>query len=87
MPWYEYACETCGAATAQRRPADERDDAPACPACGGPTRRRFNTFVVNWNGPPPSKGGVNPVTKRWVEDAPLRIEQQVARYGTPPKGV
>jgi putative FmdB family regulatory protein len=35
MPMYEYSCPACGAGFERRRPAAERNDAHACPSCGG----------------------------------------------------
>lgn len=39
MPLYEYACLSCERHTDAYRSVAERNDAPACPCCGGRTRK------------------------------------------------
>ena len=46
MPIYEYACTSCGAAVERLRRYSEREQALACPSCGGATRPIMSVSAV-----------------------------------------
>jgi putative FmdB family regulatory protein len=46
MPMYEYRCTLCGTRFERLRPSTQRDVAPSCPDCGGPSRRLLSVFAA-----------------------------------------
>jgi putative FmdB family regulatory protein len=45
VPVYEYICNDCQHVYDALRPASSRDDASACPSCGGSGRRQLSAFA------------------------------------------
>ena len=45
MPLYEYTCEKCEKVFSELRTMAEREDAIACPECGGEGKIMFSTFA------------------------------------------
>ncbi len=62
MPLFEYHCLDCHSVFERLRPAEQRDQPPACPTCGGQRVKRtiaaFATVRVSGpSGTAPAGGG------------------------------
>lgn len=78
MPLYQYKCVKCGE-SAERRHAIGADQRQTCAACEAPMKRVPATFTVNWNGRPPSGGGVTNYVQHLINDAPRRRDELAAK--------
>lgn len=81
MPLYAYRCPT-GHNHDARKSVDKRDTSVACPQCGKLCKRSLARFLVNWNGLPPSRGGVSPLVNEFADERnrQARIEKSIERH-------
>lgn len=77
MPLYAYRCPK-GHRFDARKSVEERDSA-ACPRCSRSGQRQRATFAVNWNGLPPSRGGIAPLVSDFADERNRRARMEASR--------
>lgn len=78
MPEYKYRCEDSHDTTVQQSMTE--DALTECPICGRHAWRVPQPVAVNWNGLPPSKGGIDPLAQRLIDTAPERRDEYERRH-------
>ena len=78
MPIYLYKCSNCGRGITVFHPMDD-SSIVQCRECFGVMFKAPQLVSVNWGGNKPSDGGVTPLIKQMIADAPRRRDEMQAR--------
>ena len=78
MPTYLYKCSECGECGEVFHRAGA-SIITRCNRCDGIMNRSPIAVAVNWNGPKPSDGGITPLVRNMIADAPRQRDEMQAR--------
>ena len=78
MPTYLYKCMYC---SLQEEVNHKAYDLPVirCESCNVAMIKAPQQVAINWNGPKPSDGGITPLVKNMIADAPRQRDEMQAR--------